>query len=168
MSEKRVSGGRTGSLRPALVAFGLSSAAGALRCGKETPVAKWRMKDLHPYAQAIYKHARAKPEAVEEHPWDDTVFKVRKKVFIFLGNPPGRTLGVKVPPEDLEGLLSLPFVERSPYIGRYGWVSVTVEDDEGLELALELIDDSYDMRAPKALRSGQDLSEGRGRARSSA
>lgn len=119
-------------------------------------VPDWEIKDLDPYAAAIYNHARAKPEAVEEHPWGDTVFKVRGKSFIFLSTPPGPSMSVKVPPEDVDRLLTLPFVTRSHYIGRYGWLTVTVEDDETLELALGMIDDSYDMRAPKRLRQRKD------------
>lgn len=116
----------------------------------------WKLEDLDPYAAAIYERAQSKAEAVEEHPWDDTVFKVAGKVFIFLGNPPGRRMSVKAPAEDVDRLLDLPFVKRAPYVGRYGWVSVTVDDDQALALALDLIDDSYDMRAPKRLRGRRD------------
>lgn len=130
-------------------------------------MASWKLSDLDPYAAAIYKHARAKPEAVEEHPWGDTVFKVRGKVFIFLGTPPGPSMSVKVPPEDVDRMLELPFVTRSHYIGRHGWLTIKIADDETLALALGLIDDSYDMRAPKSLRQGSQGAKGSPSARGS-
>jgi predicted DNA-binding protein (MmcQ/YjbR family) len=112
----------------------------------------WQLSDLDPHAAALYERARSKPEAVEEHPWGDTVFKVGGKSFVFMSTPPGPSVSVKVPPEDVEPLLQLPYIARSHYIGRYGWLTIRVEDDEALELALGMIDDSYEIRAPKRLR----------------
>ena len=94
------------------------------------------------YRDRLKTHCAAKPDAVEDHPWGETVFKVRNKVFAFLGS--GETAMVTVKPEeDPEGLLQLPYVRVAAYIGRYGWVTVTVEDDLALELALDLIDQNY-------------------------
>jgi predicted DNA-binding protein (MmcQ/YjbR family) len=111
-------------------------------------------KRTDPRFKKLYHHARKKPDAVEDHPWGETVFKIKGKVFVFLGHPESERVGltVKAPPDELEPLLMLPFVERARYVGRFGWVSVRVEDDEALELALELIDDSYDLIAPKRKR----------------
>jgi hypothetical protein len=39
----------------------------------------------HPVFRALFEHASAKPDAVLDHPWGDTVFKVRGKIFVFLG-----------------------------------------------------------------------------------
>jgi predicted DNA-binding protein (MmcQ/YjbR family) len=99
------------------------------------------------YFRALCNHCSAKPDAVEAHPWGETVFKVHDKVFAFLGTPERGGVGVKVAPEQIDGLLALPFVERSPYIGRFGWLSITITDDDALELAQELIDASYEMIA---------------------
>ncbi len=38
------------------------------------------------------------------------------------------------------------------HVGRYGWVTVTIEDDEVLETSLEWLRDSYFLKAPPALR----------------
>jgi predicted DNA-binding protein (MmcQ/YjbR family) len=116
-------------------------------------------RNADPRFKKLYAHARKKPEAVEDHPWGETVFKVNGKVFVFLGHPESESshvgLTVKAPPDELEPLLELPYVHRAKYVGRFGWVSVTVEDDEALALALELIDDSYDLIAPKRLRTAK-------------
>jgi predicted DNA-binding protein (MmcQ/YjbR family) len=102
--------------------------------------------DDHPVFRALFEHASAKPGAVLDHPWGDTVFKVGGKIFVYLG---GNAVTVKPFPEELDLLLGRPGVVRSKYIGRYGWVTMQIEDDEGLELAKSLIDDTYGQIAAK-------------------
>jgi predicted DNA-binding protein (MmcQ/YjbR family) len=99
------------------------------------------------YFQAMYDRCASKPDAVEDHPWGETVFKVRGKVFAFLGRPESPSTGVtvKAPADELDVLLEADFIQRARYVGRYGWVSLRIADDNALQLALELIDDSYDL-----------------------
>ena len=101
--------------------------------------------DWHPFYRTLWEHCRDKPDAQEDHPWGDTVFKIKGKVFAFLGGPHTPSVTVKAPPDELEVLLEAPFIARSRYIGRYGWISVTIEDADGLKLALDLVDDSYEL-----------------------
>jgi predicted DNA-binding protein (MmcQ/YjbR family) len=108
--------------------------------------------DWHPCYRALYEHCRAKPGAWEDHPWGDTVFKLGDKVFAFLASPNHPGVTVKPPADEREALLELPYVRKASYIGRYGWVHLSVGDDEALRLALELIDDTYDQVAVKAKR----------------
>ena len=49
-------------------------------------------------------------------------------------------------------LLGRPDVSPSKYIGRYGWITMRIEDDKTLELAKSLIDDTYDQVATKTKR----------------
>ena len=105
------------------------------------------------YFKSLFVHCRGKPDAVEDHPWGDTVFKVGGKIFAFLGSPDRPGVTVKALPEELDFLLGQPFVRRASYVGRFGWVNVTVESKDALGLALGLIDDSYDLivsKRPKA------------------
>jgi predicted DNA-binding protein (MmcQ/YjbR family) len=106
------------------------------------------------HARALWERARDKPGAVEDHPWGDTVFKVGGKIFTYLGRTEdGRaTITVKPQPEELEALLSQPFAHRAHYIGRFGWVTLTVSDDETFELAKDLLDETYEQVAPKRRR----------------
>ena len=50
-------------------------------------------------AEAVLRAAAlAYPEAYEDHPWGETVVKVRGKVFVFFGmGGPGVSLTVKLP-----------------------------------------------------------------------
>jgi predicted DNA-binding protein (MmcQ/YjbR family) len=102
----------------------------------------------NPFFRALWEHCRAKPLAVEDHPWGDIVFKVggrRGKIFAFLSHPEAEDVGVTVKPtpEELGGLRGLPYVQRAAYIGRYGWVKVSVRDRRSLKLALGLVDETY-------------------------
>ena len=105
---------------------------------------------LNPYFSALWDHAAGKPGAVEDHPWEDEpVFKVKGKIFVFLGSSDPAHMTVKAAPDDLDGLLAIAYIEKAPYVGRYGWVLVKVEDDEALDLARELIDTSYEIISRK-------------------
>jgi predicted DNA-binding protein (MmcQ/YjbR family) len=109
----------------------------------------------NPFFRALHEHCATKPLAVEDHPWGDTVFKIRGKVFAFLGHPEHGGVTVKATADELEGLLTLPFIRRSAYIGRYGWVSVEVANEDALDLALRLIDQSYDQISAKTKPSSR-------------
>src|SRR5438105_1556264 len=67
--------------------------------------------------------------AVEEFPWGERVFKVNKKIFLFLGVYEQR-IGITVKlPETGSLALSLPFVEPTGYnLGKSGWVSARFEE----------------------------------------
>jgi predicted DNA-binding protein (MmcQ/YjbR family) len=105
------------------------------------------------YSATLYEHCKAKPDAVEDHPWGETVFKIRGRVFAFLGRGDSSGVTVKAPPEDIDLLLAQPSITKARYVGRYGWVSVKIENDEMLKLALGLIDDSYDLISKPRRRS---------------
>jgi predicted DNA-binding protein (MmcQ/YjbR family) len=107
------------------------------------------------FAEAIRELALSFPEAYEDHPWGDfPVFKVPpNKVFGFLGVDENEArLTVKVTAEEREIALLLPFVSVARYVGRYGWVTATVTDEETLAAALEWLRESYWLKAPKKLR----------------
>jgi hypothetical protein len=61
-------------------------------------------------------------------------------------------LTVKLTAEEREIAQLLPYVRRAAYVGRYGWVTADVSDDESLEAALEWLRESYWLRAPAELR----------------
>jgi predicted DNA-binding protein (MmcQ/YjbR family) len=106
-------------------------------------------------AERIRELALAFPEAYEDHPWGDfPVFKVPpNKVFGFLGiEPKEARLTVKVTPEERDVALLLPFVSVARYVGRYGWITAHVTDEETLSAALEWLRESYWLKAPAKLR----------------
>jgi predicted DNA-binding protein (MmcQ/YjbR family) len=83
------------------------------------------------------------PGAWEDHPWGDTVYKAGKKIFACVSEGPPVSITVKAAPDELDYLLAMPNVQRAPYVGRYGWVTVRVEDQEAMELARDLIATSH-------------------------
>ena len=110
-------------------------------------------------ADQVARHALAKPEAWEDHPWEgDRVAKVRKKIFAFLPSDDTGSLGVKIPHA---GAYALTLVCATPMaygLGKHGWVNVRLDDPShpGVELLRDWIDESYAAVAPKTLaRRGQ-------------
>jgi predicted DNA-binding protein (MmcQ/YjbR family) len=106
------------------------------------------------YGQRIRELALSFPETYEDFPWGHPVFKVGdNKMFAAMsdGDDPV-TLTMKLTPEEREIALHMPYVRVAAYVGRYGWVTATVSDEESLENALEWLRESYWLKAPARLR----------------
>jgi predicted DNA-binding protein (MmcQ/YjbR family) len=99
--------------------------------------------------------ALAYPGAYEEHPWGESVAKVNKKVFVFLGRPENGDVGLSVKlPESGSAALTLPFATPTEYgLGKSGWVTARFEAGEDVPVALLLkwIRESYLAVAPVKL-----------------
>jgi predicted DNA-binding protein (MmcQ/YjbR family) len=108
------------------------------------------------HTKAIRSLALSFPEAREDHPFgpEAHVFKVGggSRMFAIMGDGPPVRVTLKLTKEEREIALTLPFVSEAKYVGRYGWVTATLEDADGLEATLEWVRESYWMRAPEALR----------------
>jgi hypothetical protein len=97
------------------------------------------------------------PEAYEDFPWGESVAKVNKKVFVFLGTEPttdsGLGLTVKLPLSATDAL-HLPVATPSSYgLGKYGWVTLRFLPDSQapVELLCDWRLESYCAVAPKHL-----------------
>lgn len=93
------------------------------------------------------------PEAHEDHPWGDTVVKVRGKVFCFIGIGDVFGLTVKLP-QSAPLALAQPHVTPSRYgLGKAGWVTGQFPLDElpPLPMLEAWLDESYRAVAPKRL-----------------
>jgi predicted DNA-binding protein (MmcQ/YjbR family) len=98
------------------------------------------MPDLLAFALSL-------PEAWEDHPWGDTVVKVRKKVFVFVGSD---RITVKLA-EAHEHALSIDGAEPTGYgLGKAGWVTVPVAG-VAEDVLRDWIEESYRLVAPKRL-----------------
>jgi predicted DNA-binding protein (MmcQ/YjbR family) len=107
------------------------------------------------FAERIRRLALSLPETYEDDPWGVPAFKVgANKVFAWMWEE-GDALHVtlKLTAEEREIAHLLPYVRRARYLGRYGWVTATVTDDETLDAALEWLRESYWLKAPAHLRS---------------
>jgi predicted DNA-binding protein (MmcQ/YjbR family) len=82
------------------------------------------------------------------------VFKVGdNKLFAMMTqNDDACELTVKLSADEREIAMLLPFVRRASYVGRYGWVTARVTDEESLQAGLEWTRESYYLKAPARLR----------------
>jgi predicted DNA-binding protein (MmcQ/YjbR family) len=106
------------------------------------------------WADRVRALALSWPETYEDEPWGHPVFKVAdNRMFATMSEAEGVVrMSLKLTPEEREIALELPFVTKAAYVGRYGWVTVTVSDEETLDAALEWMRESYWLRAPARLR----------------
>jgi predicted DNA-binding protein (MmcQ/YjbR family) len=101
----------------------------------------------------IRELALSLPETYEDAPWGFPVFKVAdNRMFAWLqeGDPVEVTL--KLAAEEREIAFLHPWVRTASHVGRYGWVTATIEDADALDTALEWLRESYYLKAPARLR----------------
>src|SRR2546430_17121547 len=88
--------------------------------------------------KALKKYAAEKPGAWEDHPWGETVYKVAKKVFVFLGHPDsGYVLSCKLPHSGEAAITMFFSAEPTGYgLGKAGLETARVQTvgDRSLDL----------------------------------
>nr|WP_055509112.1 MmcQ/YjbR family DNA-binding protein [Nonomuraea pusilla] len=114
------------------------------------------MSEWQRVRERVLAFALGLPESYEDHPWGETVVKVNKKVFVFLGvdDPAGKwTPGftVKLLSEAHGHALTVEGAAPSGYgLGRAGWVTVPFTADlPETEVLLDWVEESYRAIAPK-------------------
>lgn len=124
------------------------------------------MASPHATRRSVLHFALRLPEAYEDHPWGESVAKVNKKVFVFLGvgeDPSNVAMHVKLR-ESHDQALAVPGATPTGYgWGRSGWVTVPFrETTPPLEVLTDWVEESYRIVAPKALVARLDAAaEGR-------
>jgi hypothetical protein len=73
-------------------------------------------------------------------------------MFGAMSNDAPVALTVKLTAEEREIAMLLPFVGVARYVGRYGWITAEITDEESLDAALEWLRESYWLKAPAHLR----------------
>jgi predicted DNA-binding protein (MmcQ/YjbR family) len=103
--------------------------------------------------KTIRELALSLPEAYEDSPWGFPVFKVAdNRMFAWLQEGEPVELTVKLDAEEREIAYLHPWVRTASHVGRYGWITATIEDADALETALEWLRESYYLKAPAKLR----------------
>jgi len=102
----------------------------------------------------LRRFALSFPGAHEDFPWGESVVKVGKKVFVFLGRSGGDlSLSVKLPSSNLVAL-DLPFTSPTGYgLARGGRVTAQLPKTEEppVDLLRRWVDESYRAVAPRRL-----------------
>ena len=113
--------------------------------------------------EKVREFALGLPGAVEEYPWGETVAKVNRKVFVFLGVDDGsHPLGVTVKLRDAAAhahALTAPGAEPAGYgLGKAGWVRIPLAEQgaPAAELLCDWVEESYRVIAPKRLTADLD------------
>ena len=109
---------------------------------------------MMPYSDRIRALALSFPRTYEDSPWGFPVFKVGdNKLFAMMTHREDVCeLTVKLTLEEREVTMLLPYVRRASYVGRYGWVTARITDEESLQAGLEWMRESYYLNAPTKLR----------------
>jgi predicted DNA-binding protein (MmcQ/YjbR family) len=103
--------------------------------------------------ESLREFALTMPGAWEDHPWGDTVIKVKKKIFVFLGEG-DETSGISVKlDESLDEALAVEGAAPTGYgLGRAGWVSLPINGRSvSIGVLRDWIEESYRRIAPKTL-----------------
>ncbi len=105
-------------------------------------------------AKTIRRLALSLPETYEDAPWGFPVFKVGdNKLFALMHEDVEVVeLTLKLDAEEREIALLHPWVRRASHVGRYGWVTASIEDADALDTALDWLRESYWLKAPASVR----------------
>lgn len=94
--------------------------------------------------EEIRRYCLSFPDAYEDHPWGDTVFKVGVKIFAFTGDSdPIPTVTVKIPDELRTTWMDHESTFFPSYVGRFGWIGIRVSDEDSAAMANTGIEFSY-------------------------
>jgi len=112
-------------------------------------------RSTQPSRAGLVVFALSLPEAWKDEPWEeDTVVKVRKKIFVFFGSERNPTqLGVKLPHSAAYALTLACATPMAYGLGRSGWVTVQLRSRDAPDdhLLRDWIVESYRAVAPKTL-----------------
>jgi predicted DNA-binding protein (MmcQ/YjbR family) len=113
------------------------------------------MATLRERHRRVVAFALSLPGAWEDHPWDETVAKVGKKVFAFFGDPDGEygpAMTVKLYASH-DGAVGVPGAEEAGYgLGRSGWVTIQFgPKTPSFGVLTDWVEESYRLVAPKRL-----------------
>lgn len=97
----------------------------------------------NPYRLSLRDFCLALPGAWEDFPWDQATYKVGKKAFVFTSGIEPLGVTVKTTADRQSVLIQDPAIIPAPYLHHHHWVMVTVTDEETLQLALSLAEDSH-------------------------
>jgi predicted DNA-binding protein (MmcQ/YjbR family) len=94
------------------------------------------------------------PRSYEDAPWGFPVFKVGdNRMFAWMIEEADAVhVTLKLTAEEREVTAYLPWVRPASHVGRYGWVTAAVTDEETLDAALEWLRESYWLKAPADVR----------------
>ena len=96
-------------------------------------------------------YALSLPGAYEDHPWGENVYKVNKKIFVFMGlqtdQPTELSFTVKLPRSNSDAL-NFPFCRVPGYnLGKSSWIQIKIPaaevDTAPVEIFLRWIEESY-------------------------
>ena len=119
------------------------------------------MSEYDELAERVRALALSFPEAYEDDPWGHPVFKVAEnRMFASMSvEDDCLSLTVKLTAEEREIAYLMPFVHRARYVGRYGWVTAEVTDEDSLDCALEWLRESYWLKAPAHLKAAVEADD---------
>ncbi|MBX9670343.1 MAG: MmcQ/YjbR family DNA-binding protein [Candidatus Obscuribacterales bacterium] len=109
---------------------------------------------LQKVSEAVRKLTMAFPETQEDHPWEHSAFKVKKKTFVFMAlDADGLRLSFKLD-QSLFNTLALPMCEPTGYgLGKSGWVTASFESGDNVPMSHveRWIDERFRLIAPKTM-----------------
>jgi hypothetical protein len=101
----------------------------------------------------VRKMALALPETAEVPAWEgELTWRVNNKIFVMGGGPDSKRVSLKCTKDEQAELVAMDSqtYRVASYVGRYGWVEVTLARITAAELR-ELITESWRQIAPKRL-----------------
>lgn len=107
--------------------------------------------------------AMSLPGTREDSPWGGPAWKVEGKLYGVVMDD-GSSVMLRCTPDRQAALLQDPAVSAAPYLGKRGWILVSLADEPRALLATELLEDAYHLlleKLPKRTREALKSEAGR-------
>ncbi len=105
-----------------------------------------------PYFPDLQDYALSLPGATLALQWNAYVYKISDKMFAIYSDETPLRITLKPRKDNLDAYLYHPDIEIAAYVGRFGWVTITVHDDDTAALAESLVHESFTVISMKKKR----------------
>jgi len=95
------------------------------------------------YFEEIKNFCLSLANAREDFPKNKITFKVNRRIFMLTDEQQPLRVTLKSLPERNQILLEHPDISVASYLGQFGWISIDITSQDALELARDLIAESY-------------------------
>ncbi|MCK5127826.1 MAG: MmcQ/YjbR family DNA-binding protein [candidate division Zixibacteria bacterium] len=101
------------------------------------------------YFKRIRNWSLKQVDTAEEFPWQHIVFKVKGKLFAICNTEKPLRITLKPQKDNVDAYLYHPDIAIASHVGRFGWITITIQNKDTADLGFALVKESYGVISSK-------------------